>query len=406
MRKVLPYIIAVFALIFLAAIIVAGNKNQPRKMDERITLKQKDKIPYGTAAAKTLLPSLFLYATIAYDNKSPGFWESVSTTSYNQAVILVSRYFNADEYELAQILEFAEKGNYVFIIARSFSEDAERIFNFSYSQTGFDDLFGSTDDSLWMNLEKPSFSSDQSYVYPGRKFESYFYSLDTARTIVLGRNENKKPNFIKLKRGNGFVFIHTAPLAFSNYFILHKNNIGYFEKVFSALPDSIEKIAWNEYYLTKPNNRNREKQTNWLGVLFRYPPFKWGLLTAMITLLLFVLLGMRRKQRMIPPYQKPKNDSLDFIKTMGRLYHDRRDHQNLAKKMGIYFLDHIRTNYKLATNELDENFIRTLHYKSGHPAGELREIISFINYLEEQPQVNENQLSGFHKQLELFYQNT
>ena len=60
-----------------------------------------------------------------------------------------------------------------------------------------------------------------------------------------------------------------------------------------------------------------EKKKSWISVLFSYPALKAALLTAIFTLLLYVLLGMRRKQRYIPVLTKPKNDSLDFVKTIG-----------------------------------------------------------------------------------------
>jgi hypothetical protein len=107
-----------------------------------------------------------------------------------------------------------------------------------------------------------------------------------------------------------------------------------------------------------------------------------------------------------PDHPKPKNDSLDFVKTMGRLYYDRKDHQNLAKKMSIYFLEHIRSTYKLPTHTLDEQFAEALHYKSGYPSGDLNELISFVQYLRNDGSVNEQQLINFHNQLESFYQNT
>jgi hypothetical protein len=54
-------------------------------------------------------------------------------------------------------------------------------------------------------------------------------------------------------------------------------------------------------------------------------------------LLLYVLLNMRRKQRYIPIVKKPSNDSLDFVKTIGRLYFDKADHKNLCRKMASFF---------------------------------------------------------------------
>ena len=135
----------------------------------------------------------------------------------------------------------------------------------------------------------------------------------------------------------------------------------------------------------------------------RYPGLKAALLTAIFTLLLFVLLGMRRRQRYIPVMTKPKNDSLDFVKTIGRLYYDRGDHKNLCRKMAAYFLEHVRNRYKLPTGTLDENFISQLRFKSGADEPEIRGIVSFIKYIDDAPAINNNDLTDFHKQLESFY---
>jgi hypothetical protein len=407
MKKSLPYIIGIVVTLLLVAVIAAGSrKKKVHEMDERLTFRQKDKIPYGTSAALALLPALYPDAEIYTDKKAPGYWADINSSSYNQAVVIVSRVFNANEYEIDQLISFVEKGNYVFILSKNFSEDAEKFFNFSYGQNGFDDYLAD-EDSMMLTLSKPAYSNEKYYTFPGKRFEGWFTFIDTLHTTVLGKSINGKPDFIQFKRGQGSIFIHTAPVAFSNYFVLHKNNVEYFEKAMSVIPKGVEKILWNEYYLDKKiNSSNEDKEPSWLNVLFRYPAFKWGLLTALFALILYVLLGMRRRQRMIPLHQKPKNDSMDFVKTMGRLYYDRKDHDNLARKMAVYFLEHVRTAYKIPTHTLDDEFVQALHYKSSYPFAELQQIISFISYLQNNPSVKEIQLKGFHKQLETFYQNT
>jgi hypothetical protein len=116
-----------------------------------------------------------------------------------------------------------------------------------------------------------------------------------------------------------------------------------------------------------------------------------------------MLMETRRKQRYIPVIEKPKNDSLDFVKTIGRLYYDRGDHKNLCKKMGSYFLEHVRNRYKLPTNKLDEDFIKSLQFKSGCEEAEIRGIVSFIKYIDDAPVIKDDELSDFYKQLESFY---
>ena len=103
---------------------------------------------------------------------------------------------------------------------------------------------------------------------------------------------------------------------------------------------------------------------------------------------------------------KPKNDSLDFVQTIGRLYYDKKDHKDLAKKMSVYFLDHIRNRYKLSADTLDEGFINALHVKTGYDLNKIKNIVDFMLQIESSDIIKENHLADFHNQLESFYQHT
>jgi hypothetical protein len=143
-----------------------------------------------------------------------------------------------------------------------------------------------------------------------------------------------------------------------------------------------------------------------LHVLWQHEPFRWALVTAIATLLLYVLSAMRRSQRLIPFYAKPTNDSLDFVRTMGRLYYDRRDHHNLAKKMAALFSEHVRSRYKIVSNALDETFEEELYAKSNYNSEELKKIVAFIQYINSYDFITEQELAWFYLQLRLFYKHT
>lgn len=406
MKKATPFIIAGVILVLLVVLVASSSSSSRRRyFDETISLREADRIPYGTRVARELLPSLFPGAQLYFDRKYPGAWDSIEVYQSNQAIVLVADYFEADRGELENLSDFVERGNYVFMVLRNASDDVSTFFDIQLNADYFS-FYERAADSLRVRLEPPAFQRTPLYTYPGQKYESHFSTIDTTRALVLGRNDKGHPNFIRMDKGEGSFFIHSAPLAFSNYFILHKNNSGYYEAALSVLPKGIRSLLWNEYFLEKPRGADDNNEPNWLGALFSQPAFKWGLLTAAFTLVLFVLLGMRRKQRMIPPHEKPKNDSLDFVKTLGRLYHDRKDHQNLASKMAAYFLEHVRSTYKLPTHTLDDTFVMSLHYKSGYPEKETRDIIDSIHHINTTHSITDKELSDFHKQLELFYQNT
>jgi uncharacterized Fe-S cluster-containing radical SAM superfamily enzyme len=61
--------------------------------------------------------------------------------------------------------------------------------------------------------------------------------------------------------------------------------------------------------------------------------------------------------------------------------------------------------FKVSTNSLDENFIKSLHAKTGYPVEEIQSIVNFIK-VTDTAVVGEVQLNRFYQQLENFYKNT
>lgn len=395
----LVLVVAAVGILFFGS-----NKKKHHFFDDRITLRKKDKIPYGSYVAYDNLKHIFTNAAVSVNRSESRFWSALSNDESGQALLIITQQFLADESEMEKLIGFARAGNTVFISARRLSSSSLDIFKCK-SSFSFDAI--DMHDSLKLTLNRPPFAKQFTSFYPGKRFDTYLYKFDSSITHVLGTDDEGDPNFIRLRTGKGNIYLHLAPLAFSNYFLLHKKNIAYYENVLSVIPADTKKVVWDEYYLTKFYGAEKTpKPRGWLAVLFQYPSLKRGLFTAFLALILYVLLEMRRKQRMLPVIDKPRNDSLDFVKTIGRLYYEKGDHKNLCRKMASYFLEHIRNRYKLPTVKLDESFIKALHLKTGYAEKDLREIIPFINFIDSAPAISDNQLTQFHKQLELFYKIT
>jgi hypothetical protein len=408
LKKAFPYIIGSLVLIAMLALAFTYNSGE-RRLNERLSFSKKDKIPYGTYVAYQNLKHLFPGSAITDNNLSPEKWDSASQATFGQALVIISPQFLANESEMNQLIIFAQHGNDVFISTRILSYEVQDIFHcrtpyneFAY----FANDAGNEEDTLEVSLNDPPFSYKNDFSYPGKRFESHFYKYDTAVTKILGTNKEGFVNFIQLKTGSGNIFLHLAPMVFTNYFLLHKGNDAYYNEAISVISKDTKKINWDEYFRRKIFDRTYSNNKSWLNVLFKYPPFKWGLLAAIFTLALYILLETRRKQRYIPAIAKPRNDSLDFVKTIGRLYYEKNDHRDLARKMGLYFLEHVRSKYKLSTGMMDNEFIKMLHFKSGYAENELQHIISFINFADSAPAISDAQLADFHKQLEEFYRRT
>lgn len=391
------------ALIFL----FSSRPAEERLPDGRITLDRKDKIPYGTWVAFHELDKIFPEARVLVNHDQPGSWDSLSTYDSAQALIIITPRFQASEYEMERLIRFAEHGNDVFISSDYISSDAEKLTGgYTSSFSSVHNYVGDMiiPDTLSLQLDKTVNADEPTYTYPGEKFDAVFLKTDSNYTEILGRDLKALPDFIRLRTGRGQIFIHLAPLAFSNYFILHRQNMRYYEQVMSLIRPSVKKVVWDEYYLAKKGGEDEPDGEKWLSVLFRHKALRAALLTAILALFVYTIMEMRRKQRIIPVMAPPRNDSLDFVKTIGRLYYDKADHRNLCRKMGAYFLEHVRNRYKLPTGNLDESFMQLLQFKSGAPEQDIRGIVTFIKYAEDAPVVTADELTHFHQQLESFYQ--
>jgi Domain of unknown function (DUF4350) len=408
MKKLLPYFIAGIVLLLLALVIVQSKKNR-HVFDDHVTFNKADKIPYGTYIAYNNLQHLFPNANVLVNTKQPGLWNSFMNDSEGQALIIISPSFRADEFEMKKLISFVKNGNTVFVSAAILSYDVQNLLRCdapdAYSVS--DNLaLNSNSDSFSVSLAKPPFTVAQEFGCPGMRFESYFSKYDSATTTVFGNGAYILPNFIQLRAGKGSIYFHLTPLSFSNYFLLYAENINYYNKTLSVIPKNTKRIVWDEYFLHKKYfnyNAGNGRSHSMISVLMKNASFRAALWVLIALILAFVLQEMRRKQRIIPEIARPGNDSLDFVKTVGRLYYEKGDNTNLSRKMSAYFLEHVRNKYKISTNKLDEDFILSVQRKTGYPESNIRAILAFIKNLEDMPVVSDEQLADFHRRLEEFY---
>ena len=403
MKKFLPYIIAGLVLLLLLWLVFSTQQTR-HVLDERISFNKRDKIPYGMYVAYHSLFHIFPNASVIVNKKKPTLWDSLNISTDKQALIIISPRFMPDETELHRLWDFVKTGNTVFISSHTLSYDAQNFFNCDDYASDLS-LFGldAETDSLSVKLLSPPFPDQKKYDYPGRQYDGYFGKYNRDISYELGSKNDTDINFIQLKAGQGSIYLHLAPLTFSNYFLLHGQNINYYNKMLSLIPKDTKKVVWDEYFLHKRISLGSNESKGPLSALMSQRSFRAALWLLIILLALYILQEMRRKQRIIPVMARPRNDSLEFVKTIGRLYHEKRDNKNLGKKMAAYFLEHIRNRYKLSTNQLDDEFITSLGRKTAQPENNIREIISFINNIDETDEIADEQLAGFHKRLEDFY---
>jgi hypothetical protein len=367
--------------------------SRSKVLNRRITLWRKDKIPYGDQIAYDGLSYLFPNATISVNRKAPSYLQSAGG---KKAYIIIVPGMDPTPADINAILNFVGEGNHVFISAARFGDSLLHTLSL---RTGYVHSLGMEPDSLQLSVYHPVTGDSLSFAYPGDAFDSRVGSLDSQYTTILGRDHLGRPDLVRFNyKGGGSLYLHFAPLAFSNFFLLHRDNISYYDLTMSYLPQTVQEVIWDEYF-----RYDHAKDFSAWQYILSNRALAWAFWLLLLLFALIYLFDSKRKQRPIPLIDPLRNTSLDFVRTIGRLYFQRRDNHNLATKMVTHFQDQVRTRYNLPVTTLDENLVARLSYKTGYQRESLSRMVGYMRELPSKAYVPDEELLDFHRQLEAFY---
>ncbi len=385
------------------------------KLNERVTLWRNDQIPYGTWYAYENLQYIFPYADIYINKNTPqslelssdeveyGEADSVTVTG-KSAYIIIAPEVMPDENEIKTLLGMAADGNHVFI--SSFRISQALLDSMKLGADEFASYYANKD-SLVIQLEHPVYAVVENYSYPGKSMDTYFTKFDSSITNIKGWDQHQRPNFVKFTyEGGGTFLIHLAPIAFSNFFLLHKENNDYYEQAFSYLPENVTAVYWDDYFRSNARRTGSNKNFSALGWIMSQPGLKEAGWLILLLLLLVYLFESKRRQKIIPVLQPLKNSSLEFVKTIGRLYYQRRDNRNLAQKMKMHFLDQVRSRYNIKASTLNEDLVNRLSYISGYERQAVYQLVYALKAAEEMPELTDEELMELNDKLENFQKHT
>ena len=389
MKNIIRYGIFIFCLSNMGC----TGKNQ-KILNRRVSLWHLDKIPYGTKYAYDNLPFIFPNADIRTSSRFPVLFQTENTGDTTRALIILSLKFTPETDEMNSIIRFAASGNQVFISALEFEDTIMDMLHLKWSQNLFPE-----GDSTEVSLLDPRRKDWATFAYPGYSIDSYFTSIDTGHTTVLGKDVKGNPDFIRIPYAHGgAIFIHLNPLVFSNFFLLHKGNKSYYDIALSYMPSRTGVVEWSDYF------RYSRKSENFSALRFILSnrSLRWAFWLTLLLFLLMFVVESKRKQRPIVEIPALRNASEDFVKTVGRLYFQQKNNQNLAAKMVTAFLENIRTTYNLSTSMLNDEFAQKLSFRTGRPVNEIIRMIQLIHESRLKPDLSDQELMDLHQQINQF----
>ena len=393
MPKSLKIYIFLLILILVGIIIIDSNKKEP--IDWRPSYSLREKIPFGLYVFDQESKTFFNPQKIKKFGETPyEFFDQYynvddSTYSVSGTFLHIDNSFTIDDISVDELLYFVSHGNNAFISCAEFPKKLADSLHFETAQSN------SFLDSIQFKTVQ---NHDTNHYYFNKGVnDAYFYKIDSTTTSILGTQSNSKgitqTNFVRIPYKNGVFYLHLQPVAFTNYYLLQKN-AQYTEKILGYITPN-ETIYWNVNQY-----ENQDLSESPLRYILSKPDLRWAWYLSLISLLFFMIFNAKRRQRIIPIKEPLKNTTVDFTKTIGNLYYQEKDHQNIAEKKIIFLLEKIRNEYYIDTFNLDDTFINRLHQKTGKDRIVIENVVQLIKKIRNQSQTTEKELIIFNELLE------
>lgn len=376
-------------------VFVAVKLMSPKHYNWNVSLAHDVKDPYGTYALNNLLPSLFPNQQIKNSYKT--IYELKDSLINHENIIVFATRFDAGKEDVDVLLKHVANGATVFISANYFYGKLADTLSLATDDRLFSEgeIFNREDTSI-LHFVNPVMDTIQLYHYTRNNIRSHFRKLDSVKSTVIAKNDLNQPVTVNVPWGKGNLILNSTPMAFTNIYLLSKDNNKFASGLFSYLPN--RGVYWTEFY-----HLGRMEATTPLRFILTNEPLRWAYYTLIFSILLFMIFEAKRKQRIIPVIKPLSNTTLEFVATIGNLYYQRSDHKNIAEKKIHYFLDQVRNRYYLNSSQRDELFITSLAGKSDNTVEFVRSLLKLIDHILSTSYIDKEELITFNKALEKFW---
>lgn len=402
MNNKITYLSFIFAVLLLVS--CSDYDNIPSL---RESYSKNDSRPFGANIAYRQLEAMFT-GNIIRDKRQPfvSSWQGISDTGSLYICVAAKLFVNDEEADA--MLKYVQDGNDLVISAGRVDENLLKRIKCDemYADITEEYMLEKMQDTKTSMLSKPQTYYGY-YYYP---ILNHFINIDSSTTKVLGLNDAGKPNSIVYFHGSGRLFLQCEPRALSNYFLLTHENHQYLQQVLAYTGNIPEHVYWDDYYnklsyRKKDKNYKNDHGFSTLSEIMKHPPLVYAFWLALLLMLLYILFGGKRVQRIIEQLKPNENTTLTFTETIGRLYLQKKDNKNIADKMVTYFNEYIRNTYFLNSNYVNDDFVTVLSRKSGVDKEKVDALYRSIAATQGSDLVNDYQLLSLQQQIQEFYKN-
>ena len=402
-------IFGILAVVIILSVVLYSLRD--KRYNWHPTFQQNGEEPYDLSLFKKTIAASYVKEN--YHEIKSLYSDTTFLPAQNGLILFVNPFNQLDSVEFSKLILSAENGNTVFIsthnpryalkylISECINTD-HRIVNTTMAKSitpslinkeSGTKLFYSVRDEIervkWGYLDLENCNS------PSINVAGNFKAIDKTYT-----------NFIKIAHGDGFFYIHTTPLQFTN---LHFKNKGVFEftsEMMSLM--SHQKMFYLDPEYDTPAERQRAEAPpvydSILGFIFNNPPIKWAWYIMLTLALLYILNTIRRSQRAIPIFQLPENEIANYLDVVSRLYQKEGKHKHIIGIQEKLLLQHLRNKYRLNFTNADDAFYKDAAVRLQMESGYLKQFFQSLNRAKNNSTLSDEDFRKTIRNLNEFYQ--
>ncbi len=388
-------------LLLMFALLVGVEYNAPKKVEWKRTYAKDDKIPFGCNAFYRLLEEDIFKGKIKKQKQTP-FNVLIDSDEKKSAYIFINSTISVSKLDSKYLMEFVKAGNDVFMAAGNFYGNAiADTFRIHTSQGYYDYYMGDTASTYCLNFCNPDLKNKKDYVYKKGFEASYFESFDTANVTVLATataNDTMKPIpvFLRASMGAGNFYFLSVPDVFSNYFVVNDSARFFAYKTLSYL--NADKIWWDEYF-----KGSGVKSGSPLQFIFGSDSLYAAYLLTLISLIVFMIFAMKRRQRAIAVVEPLPNATLQFVEVVGSVYYNTKNHKIIAEEKINSFYEFLRNKFLVSSRRADEETMLRISKLSTIPLEDIKKLFLHIGVVWRQGSITEKELIDLNSSIENFY---
>ncbi len=376
------FLLAAFVVLFIQLYF-------PNPINWKRNFNTQSKDPYGLYVFNQELPHLLKDQKLTKTSLSPYeyFLDNEQTIDNKTTYLFVENKSGLDDVSVKQLLKKVSNGADLIIASESFY----------YGNSYFlDTLRIHLHNIKTNNLHFVNKKSATDTLKIKDEYNSFFTVKNPVNYTAIAKLNNNI-SFVSTQFGKGTIYISATPILLTNFYILNKEfNSKIFTEEFVSFIKNENVIWFDENY----NPNERESNNSIFNVILKYKSLRYAWYTLVIGLILFLIFYGKRKQRIVPIIEPVKNTTIEYIETVGNLYYQENNHTQLLNKQIKLALHFIRTEWKIVTQDINEDFKTKLQQKSLANSADINQFVNFITNFNAQKTYSQTDLIEFNQLLQ------